>query len=79
MTTDVLVCDDDTVLSILHMATTPLSSFSYVEGLVELIPLLNQSVFTFEIVQQLESIYKESSFPLTQFYMFLHFITVVIV
>jgi len=55
----VLVQEDDTTLSMLHMFTTPISSFSSVEGIVELLPPLFQSVFPFETVQQLESIYQE--------------------
>ena len=45
---------DDTALKVLQMSTSPLSSFSYITALVELLPPLHPSVFPSEVVQSLK-------------------------
>ena len=57
--TEALTFDDDATLNILRMTTSPLSSFLYIDGKVELLPPLNRSVFPFEMLQQLKAMYQE--------------------
>lgn len=62
VSSNILANKDDTALKVLQMSTSPLSSFSYITALVELLPPLHQSVFPSEMVQRLKMIY-EQLFP----------------
>lgn len=49
VSSNILANKDDTALKVLQMSTSPLSSFSYITALVELLPPLHQSVFPSEM------------------------------
>lgn len=53
------MCGDGTVIDVLNMATSPLTSFSFIKNIVELLPPFYESVFPAEALEQLEVIYKQ--------------------
>ena len=51
--------DDMTAEEVINMATSPMTSFKYINNFVELIPPLSESIFSSDILERLELIYKQ--------------------
>ena len=52
-------CSSVVTINVLNMSSSPISSFTHVRNIVELLPPFSDSIFPSEMVQQLELIYQQ--------------------